>query len=72
MITLSLTNGDAWLLACAFAANFVLGVYHLLVILETIRQRPSTRLSTAIIVSLAYVSPPTLLVLAIARAGHII
>lgn len=72
MITLSLTNGDAWLLASAFAANFTLGVYHLLVVLETIKQRPGFPLFSAIILGLAYAGPPALLALSFARIGHIL
>jgi hypothetical protein len=72
MINLSLSQGDAWLFACAFAANFVIGIYHLMVVFDTIKFNANVRPGAAILLGLVYASPPVLLALTVARFGHII
>lgn len=68
---IEITQSTATLLAIALAANFVIGIYHYFVMLDGLRGK-NIPAGTAIIVGLAYVSPPALIVFATARLAGII
>lgn len=68
---IEITQSTATLLGLALAANFVIGVYHYFVMLDGLRGK-NIPAGTAIIVGLAYVSPPALIVFATARIAGII
>ena len=72
MITLTYSHATAWLIAFTAMANLVLGIYHLLIVLETIRDAQRTPLIPAISLGLAYVGPPALIVITFARLAGII
>ena len=59
------------LLYCALGANFGIGLYHLLLVLETIKES-HMKTRHALFLGFAYASPPTLIVLALARLAGII
>lgn len=71
MTTLTLSHGTAWLIACTVAANFTMGIYHLMVVLDTIKRRPMPML-TAFLLAGAYAGPPAMLILSVAKATHIL
>lgn len=71
-MSVTIAEPDLWLLSIAIAANLVMGIYHLMLMFEAMKQNPQVRALTAVMLGIAYIAPPTLLVLAVAKIGHIV